>query len=63
MVSTVDKSNKFSFEHIAADDISQKIKRLDINHATQESDTPTKLVKPFVNLIVDYLQEKFDNCL
>ena len=29
----------------------------------QESDIPTKLVKPFDNLIVDYLQENFDNCL
>ena len=44
MVSTVVK-NKFSFEPIAADDISQQIKRLLINKATQESDIPTKLVK------------------
>ena len=32
MVSTVDK-NKFSFESIIGDDISQQIKRLDINKA------------------------------
>ena len=63
MVSTVDKNNKFSFEPITADDISQQIKRLDINKATQESDIPTKLVKRFDNLIVDYLQENFNNCL
>ena len=63
MVYTVDKNKKFSFEFITADDISQQIKRLDINKATQESDIPTKLVKPFDNLIVDYLQENFDNCL
>ena len=29
----------------------------------QESDTPTKIVKPFDNLIVDYLQGNFNNCL
>ena len=43
-VSTVDKNNKFSFEAVTADDISQQIKCLDINRATQESDIPTKLV-------------------
>ena len=30
MVSTVDKNNKFSYEPITADHISQQIKRLDI---------------------------------
>ena len=34
MVSTVDKNNRFFFETITADDISQKIKRVDINKAT-----------------------------
>ena len=63
MVSNVDKNNKFFFEFITEDDISQHIKRLDINKATQESDIPTKLVKRFDNLIVDYLQENFNNCL
>ena len=63
MVSTADKNNKFSFEPITADDISQQIKRLDINKATQESDIPIKLVKRFDNLIVNYLQENFLNCL
>ena len=63
MVSTVDKNNKFSFEPITADDISQQIKRLDINKPAQESDIPTKLVKHFDNLIVDCLQKKFNNCL
>ena len=63
MVSTVDKNNKISFEPVTADDISQQIKRLDINKAAQESDIPTKLVKRFDNLIVDYLQENFNNCL
>ena len=61
MVSTVDKSNTFSFEPINTDDISQQIKRVDINKATQESDLPTELVKRFDNLIVEYLQ--FYNCL
>ena len=62
MVPTANKNNKFSFEPITAHDISQQIKRLDINKATQESDIPTKLVKCFDNLIVDYLQENFNNC-
>ena len=63
MVSTVDKNDKFSFEPVTADDISQQIKRVGINMATQESDIPTNLVKRFDNLIVDYLQENFHNCL
>ena len=63
MVPTVDKNNTFFFEPIIAEDISQQIKRLDINKATQEIDIPTKLVKHFDNLIVDYLQENFNNCL
>ena len=63
MVSTVDKNNKFSLEPITADDISQQIKCLDIIKATQEIDIPTKLVKRFDNLLVDYLQENFNNCL
>ena len=63
MVSTVDKNNNFSFEPITADDISQQIERLDINKATQESDIPAKLVKRFDKLIVDYLQENFNNCI
>ena len=63
MVSTVDKNNNFSFEPITADDISQQIKHLDINKATHERDMATKLAKYFNNLIVDYLQENFNNCL
>ena len=63
MVSAVDKNNKFSFEPITVDDISQQIKRLDVNKVTQESDIPTRLVKRFDNLIVDYLQENVNNCL
>ena len=31
--------------------------------ATQESDISTKVVKRFDNLILDYLQENFNNCL
>ena len=38
MVSTVDKNDKFSFQPITADDISQQIKRIDTNKATQERD-------------------------
>ena len=53
----------FSFKPSTADDISQQIKRSDINKATQDSDIPTKLVKRFDNLIFDYLQENVNNCL
>ena len=53
------KNNIFSFEPITADDISQQIKLLDINKATQERDIPTKLVKRFDNLIVNQLQVNF----
>ena len=53
MVSAVDKNNKFSFKPITGD----------INKGTQERNIPTKLVKPFDNLIVDYLQENLNNCL
>ena len=63
MVSTVDKNDKFPFELITEDDISEQIKRLEINKATQKSDIPKKLVKRFDNLIVNYLQENFNNCL
>ena len=63
MVSTVNKNYKFPFEPITGDNVSQQIKRLDINKATQESDIPTKLEKCFNNFIVDYLQENFNNCL
>ena len=52
MVSTVDKNNKFSFEPITADNISQQIKRLNIDKATKGSDILTKLVKRFGNIIV-----------
>ena len=62
MLSTVHKNNTFRWQPITADDISQQIKRLDINKSTQESDMPTKLVKRFDNLIVNYLQENFNNC-
>ena len=48
---------------ITADDVPQKIKRLNINKATQENVILTKLVKRFNNLIFDYLQEIFNNSL
>ena len=43
MVSTVNKNYNFPFEPITGDNVSQQIKWLDINKATQESDIPTKL--------------------
>ena len=53
----------FSFEPITTGDILHQIKHTDINQAIQEGDTSTKLVKRFDNLIVDYLQKIFNNCL
>ena len=53
MVSAVDRNNTTN----------QQIKRLDINKAARESDMPSKIVKPFDNLIVVYLQENFNNRL
>ena len=53
MISTVNKNNTTN----------QQIKRLDINKAARESDMLTKVVKPFDNLIVVYLQENFNNRL
>ena len=53
MISTADKNNTTN----------QQIKRLDINKAVRESDMPTKVVKPFDNLIVVYLQENFNDRL
>ena len=41
----------------------KKTKHVDINKATQENYRPTKLVKRFDNLIVDYLEQNFNNCL
>ena len=43
MIFTVHLNNKFSFEPITTDDISQPIKQLDINKATQQSDEFAKL--------------------
>ena len=48
IVSTVDKTNTFSFEPITADDISQQIKCLNINKTTQENDITTKLVNVLI---------------
>lgn len=45
MISTIDKNNTFSFDHITADYESQKAKHLDINKATQKSNITMKLVK------------------
>ena len=53
MISTADKNNTTN----------QQIKRLDINKAVRESNMPTKVVKPFDNLIVVYLQENFSDRL
>ena len=56
MVSTVDKNNNFSFEPITGDDISQQIKRLDINPI---SANPTK----WPNTLKQFVAKLPTNCL
>ena len=53
MISAVNRNNTTN----------QPIKRIDINKAARESDMPTKIVKPFDNLIVVYLPETLNNHL
>ena len=55
MVSSVENEASFSFTCVTVDDISKEIKRLDIKKATQESDIPTKVIKQFPNLFIDFL--------
>ena len=58
MVSSAENEASFSFTCVTADDISKEIKRLDIKKATQESDIPTKVIKQFQNLFIDFLHKK-----
>ena len=63
MVSSVENEDSFSFTCVTADDISKEIKRLDIKKATQESDIPTKVIKQFRNLFIDFLHKNINSCL
>ena len=51
MISTVNINNAFSLEPITANDISQQIKRLDVNEAT------------ILIISVENLQENFSSCI
>ena len=63
MVSSVENEASFSFTCVTVDDISKEIKRLDIKKATQESDIPTKVIKQFPNLFIDFLHKNINSCL
>ena len=39
------------------------MKQLGIKKATQESDMPTKIMKQFPNLFVDFLRKNINSCL
>ena len=63
MVSSVENEASFSFTCVTVDDISKEIKRLDIKKATQEGDIPTKVIKQFPNLFIDFLHKNINSCL
>ena len=63
MVSSVENEASFSFTCVTLDGISKEIKRLDIKKATQESDIPTKVIKQFPNLFIDFLHKNINSCL
>ena len=63
MVSSVENEARFSFTCVTIDDISKKIKRLDIKKATQESDIPIKVIKQFPNFFIDFLHKNINSCL
>ena len=55
MLPDVENKASFSFICVIEDDISNKMKRLDIKKRTQESDIPTKIIKQFPNLFENFL--------
>ena len=63
MVSGVEKEASFSFTCATLDGISKEIKRLDIKKATQKSYIPTKIIKQFLNLFIDFLHKNINSCL
>lgn len=63
MVSDVGNKASLSFICVIEDDISNKMKQLDIKKRTQESDIPTKIIKQFPNFFVDFLHKFTNSCL
>ena len=62
MVSSVENEANFSFTCVTLEIISKEIKGLDIKKATQESNIPTKIVKKFPNLFIDFLHKNINSC-
>ena len=62
-ISSVENEASFSFTCVTVDNISKEIKRLDKKKATQESDMPTKVIKQFPNLFIDFLHKNINSCL
>ena len=58
MLSNVNMEAVFPFTSVTSDDILKEIKIRDIKKATQESDIPTKIIKQFPSLVVDFLNIK-----
>ena len=63
MASSVENEASFSLTCVTVDDISKEVKRHDIKKATQESDIPTKVIKQFPNLFIDFLHKNINSCL
>ena len=63
MVLSVENEASFSFTCVTVGDISKEIKRLGLKKATQESDIPTKIIKHFSKLFVDFLNKNINSCL
>ena len=63
VVSSVENEASFSLTCVTVDDISKEVKRHDIKKATQESDIPTKVIKQFPNLFIDFLHKNINSCL
>ena len=63
MLSNVNMEAVFPFTSVTSDDILKEIKIRDIKKVTQESDIPTKIIKQFPSLVVDFLNKNINCCL
>ena len=62
VISSVDKETAFFYTCVTSDDILEEIRRPE-KKATQGSDTPTKAIKQFPSLIIDFLNKNITCCL
>ena len=60
MVSSVENEASFSFTCVTADDILKQIKRLNIKKTARQSDIPTKIIKQFPKLFIDFLHKNIN---